>query len=411
MVREVPDQNRYEAYRSLVLRYGSRDAHAENNAFLIKVMKFNFGDIDAMETKFEAPNLPIKEHDDISGIENFPDTIKRAILVAREPEPLRTHLQLNSQSYTTFLEMRQAINQYLKARKSFKLMERDDPMDADFVHKEGQKGKEKGNDKGKGKPKGKSKGKGKQNEKGKSSRKDKSNQEKIQGICRNCGKTGHKWSECWAKVGGAAKQANNVGETEETGDVNWIMMVQNLSVGQSSTSEIETWRCSGTSVSCKSAQESQVFIHAESDRVVPNSNVALHVAESSSTQQSTVDRTHQPDIRPESANPVNPVILSNTAELVVDSGCFDHCCPLEFATHSELKEGRFLNASAAKKVKLKHYGTRVVKGWTRDVNGTEIPLKIRFNVHCCRRASCENTDTQSCWTNSRQSRKTAPRSR
>ena len=103
-------------------------------------------------------------------------------------------------------------------------------------------------------------------------------------------------------------------------------MVQNLSVGQSSTSEIETWRCSGTSVSCRSADESQVFIHAESDRVVPNSNVALLVAESSSTQQSTVDRTHQPGIRPES---VNPVILSSTAKLVVDSNSFD------------LKEGRF----------------------------------------------------------------------
>ena len=70
------------------------------------------------------------------------------------------------------------------------------------------------------------------------------------------------------------------------GDVNWIMMVQNLSLGQSSTSEFETWRCSGTSVSFKSAHESQVFIHAESDRVVPNSNVSLHVAESSSTQHS-----------------------------------------------------------------------------------------------------------------------------
>ena len=73
---------------------------------------------------------------------------------------------LNSQSYTTFLEMRQAIKQYLIARKGFKLLERDNPMDVDFVHKEGQKGKEKGNDKGKGKHKGKSNGKGKQNEKG-----------------------------------------------------------------------------------------------------------------------------------------------------------------------------------------------------------------------------------------------------
>ena len=36
---------------------------------------------------------------------------------------------------------------------------------------------------------------------------------------------------------------------------------------------------------------------------------------------------------------------------------------------------------------------------------------LTWRVHCCRRASCENTGTQSCWTNSRQSRKTAPRSR
>ena len=150
-VREVPDQNGYEVYRSLVLRYGSRDAHGET-ALLIKVMNFNFGDIDAMETKFEEFNLLIEEHDDISGMDNIPDTIKRAILVARAPEPLRTHLQLNSQSYKTFFETRQAINQYLKARKGFKLMDRDD-----FVHKEGQKGKRKSNDKTKESPKARAK--------------------------------------------------------------------------------------------------------------------------------------------------------------------------------------------------------------------------------------------------------------
>ena len=38
---------------------------------MIKVMNFNFGDIDAMETKFEEFNLLIKEHDDISGIDIF----------------------------------------------------------------------------------------------------------------------------------------------------------------------------------------------------------------------------------------------------------------------------------------------------------------------------------------------------
>ena len=265
-------------------------------------------------------------------------------------------------------------------------------MDVDFVHKESQKGKRKGNDKGKGKSKGKSKGKGKQNEKRQSSGKGKSNQEKFQGTCRNCGKTGHKWSECWAKGVGAAKQANSVGETENTGDVSLIMMNQKLGVGQTCTNGLETWRCPGTSVSCKSAHESQVFIHAESDCVTPNSSVPSIVAGSRPTQQSTIDTNH-PNIRPESVNSVNPVILSNTAKLVVDSGCFDHCCPLEFATQFVLQEGRFLNASTANT--MKHHGTRVVEGWTRDENGTDVPLKIRFNVFDVK---------------SPQSRKKAPRS-
>ena len=148
MVREGHDQSGYEAYRSLVLRYGSRDAHGETT-LLIKVMNFNFGDIDNMDSRFEEFNLLIKNHDDISGTDNVSDTIKRAILVARAPEPLPTHLQLNSQSFANFLEMRQAINQYLKARKGFKLKEReDDPMDVDAVPQ--RNGQEQGQRKGQG---------------------------------------------------------------------------------------------------------------------------------------------------------------------------------------------------------------------------------------------------------------------
>ena len=96
---------------------------------------------------------------------------------------------------------------------------------------------------------------------------------------------------------------------------------------------------------------------AESDHEISNSNAAGPLP----TQQSTVDRAHQLDIRPES---VNPDILSSTAKLAVDSGWFDHCCPLEFATQFELKEGRFVNASAVNTIKLEHYGTGVVEGWT-----------------------------------------------
>ena len=88
----------------------------------------------------------------------------------------------------------------------------------------------------------KAKEKTKHNGKGKSAGKDKSSQETFRGTCRDCGKTGHTWSACWAKGGGAAKQANSVGETGKTGDVN---------DGQTITMGHEEWRCSGTSVSCK----------------------------------------------------------------------------------------------------------------------------------------------------------------
>ena len=161
-------------------------------------------------------------------------------------------------------------------------------------------------------------------------------------------------------------------------------MTQLLSDDRSDSVGHEEWRCSGTFVSCKNIDESHTGSHdasecdtrqepAETDYVIPNSNIVGSPA----MQQSAVNVAHQPDIRPEN---VNLVILSSTAKLVVDSGCFDHCCPLGFATHFELKEGRFLNASAANTTKLKHYGTTVVEGWTRDVNGTQIPFKIRFNV-------------------------------
>ena len=97
------------------------------------------------------------------------------------------------------------------------------------------------------------------------------------------------------------------------------------------------------------------------------SQIALFPIPMSHSMLQNQVRHSRAGIRARSANPVNPVLISNTAKLVVDSGCFDHCCPLEFATQFELKDGRFLNAAAANTIKLKHYGTRVVEGWTRDI--------------------------------------------
>ena len=108
---------------------------------------------------------------------------------------------------------------------------------------------------------------------------------------------------------------------------------------------------------CDTCKES-----AESEVALPNTNTAA----SPPIQQSAVDLAHQHDIRPES---VNPVIHSSTAKLVVDSGCFGHCCPLDFATQFGLNEGRFLNASAADTIRLKHCGTGGLdkrRDWSKD---------------------------------------------
>ena len=76
---------------------------------------------------------------------------------------------------------------------------------------------------------------------------------------------------------------------------------------------------------------------------------------------------------------MNPVVLSSTAKLVVDYGCFDHSCPIEFATQFELKEydssTRQLRTHQAQAPK--HQSCR---GLDERRDGAEIPLKIKFNV-------------------------------
>ena len=92
IIREVPDQNGCEAYRRLVLKYGGRDEQGETGK-LMTLLNFSFGQ---MDDKFENFCLMVKEHDDIPSSTNVPDGIKRAIVLAHCPGPLRTHLQLNA---------------------------------------------------------------------------------------------------------------------------------------------------------------------------------------------------------------------------------------------------------------------------------------------------------------------------
>lgn len=128
----------------------------------------------------------------------LPEDILMGILQEMGPPELRTHLYLNSQKFKTYLEMRNEIVSFLEAKVGARPY-RDDPMDVSSMVM-------KGRDSHKGKGKGKSKdtkAKGKQTGTAKNGK-----DAKFDGYCSNpnCGKWGHKWSECW-KEGGGAYQA------------------------------------------------------------------------------------------------------------------------------------------------------------------------------------------------------------
>ena len=129
------------------------------------------------------------------------------MLINNVPEPLLSHLTLNSDRYRTSQEVQKNIETYYKSRRGGSNDDGSASMEVDAVY---------GNSKSKGKDsKGKSKGKdgkgkvdkGKQ-VKGKFDKGKKSKSEPFEGHCSNkeCGKWGHRWRDCRKKGGGAYKE-------------------------------------------------------------------------------------------------------------------------------------------------------------------------------------------------------------
>lgn len=152
-------------------KYACQDEQGETTK-LMSLLKLEFGSVDKMDESLEPFLLQIKEHDGIPWPGEVPDSIKKAIFLAKTPDPLRTHIQLNTGAYVTFKEKRDTVHRFLRARKGLTSMgsggkskaTEDDSMDADALYGvNAKKGKGKGKDgKGtssKGKDKGKSKGK------------------------------------------------------------------------------------------------------------------------------------------------------------------------------------------------------------------------------------------------------------
>lgn len=66
--------------------------------------------------------------------------------------------------------------------------------------------------------------------------------------------------------------------------------------------------------------------------------------------------------------------------ILVDSGCYHHCCPHWFAPHVATVATEKQSASAANKQPLMHYGKKAVPGWLADDHGHRSRAEINFKV-------------------------------
>ena len=205
----------------------------------------------------------VRRYDEANGTDPVPDQVKKACIISNTPEPLKTHLQLNVGKLGNFNALRVATEDYLR-RRIFKTTSagntHEDSMEVDAVSRKG-KGKEKS---GKGKKGGK---KGKESHSGKGYGETTTEHSRFDGECRNCGKYGHKASDCWykqtnkshGKGKGTGKSRSKVTEISESDsskqvDETWT---PNTSAKQPTLSQVNTIGCADEGLWIFSLEESK----------------------------------------------------------------------------------------------------------------------------------------------------------
>ena len=196
IIRQQPSA--VQAFRDLARRYNPR-SQARSVAQLQEIMHFDFGQEPAGVTdRMNVFERLVGEYETSKG-EALGVQVKCAVLLERVPPELRTHLLLTCGSRPDYAIMRQTVESYSVARRSWQpghsTTMGEAPMEIDAVY--GDKGKKGKDAKGK---KGKVKGKGKHKGKHESS-------PKFEGYCGHCGMWGHKQKDCRYK--------NTVAEVDE----------------------------------------------------------------------------------------------------------------------------------------------------------------------------------------------------
>ena len=330
--------NGFEAYRQLCLMYGTSDQEGSTGLF-VQIMTYKFGSkIEDVEDRLNEFMELVRRCDEANGTDPVPDQVKKACIISNTPEPLKTHLQLNVGKLGNFNALRVATEDYLRSRRIFKTTTAgnthdEDSMEVDAVSRKG-KGKEKS---GKGKKGGK---KGKEIHSGKGYGETMTEHSRFEGECRNCGKYGHKASDCWYKqtnksqgkgkgTGKSKSKVTEISESDNSKQVDDWNPSSNTSAQQPNLSQVNTIGCA-------------------------DEGFWIFSLEDSKKRRYTVNWEDQ------SRSNLTEKWKTEEHELMIDSGCFGHVCPPWFAPQFPMVSSTNVDAVAANNVALQHYGQKVV---------------------------------------------------
>ena len=122
-------------------------------SMLQALLVFSFGSsVDQVPDRLVEFEALIMRYEAEPNVDALSDAIKKAALVWGCPEPLKTHLQMNLQTYVSYGSIRKAVQSYIEAKRTRRSeaaqASSSTDMEVDAVCKDGYKGNSKG---GKGK--------------------------------------------------------------------------------------------------------------------------------------------------------------------------------------------------------------------------------------------------------------------
>ena len=327
IIRQQPSG--VQAFRDLARRYNPR-SQARSLAQLQELIHFDFGQEPAGVTDRLIVFERLVGEYEISSGEVLGVQVKCAVLLERVPSELRTQMLLTCGSRPDYAIMRQTVESYSVAKRSWQPSHStsmgEAPMEIDAVY--GDKGKKGKHGKGK---KGKDKGKGKHKGKHESS-------PKFEGYCGHCGKWGHKQKDYRYK--------NTVAEVDDEESVE--PPNRNAS---SSTNRVTPpppgLFSAGTAPSTTGTISTLMEDHAQSGWLCE-----------------LVGRSDDTKWRE-----------NEFVELLVDTGATEHVCGPQDFTHAELTSGPRPALKTATGELVKHYSLRTV-----DFRCQGEELRVGFTV-------------------------------